>query len=176
MKIRKQIYLAAPLFNEREREYNKLLRDLLISDFNVFLPQEDGLLMEDLIIKGMGKNIAEKTIYDADISAMRESDIIVAILDGANIDEGVSFELGFCRALQKVCVGLQTDTRRQLPTGNNPMIGQSCMKIFKKIPPMVKWLSVNYGVANFFTKQSTILENPQWSNDNIFLSNGKFTR
>ena len=143
MKTRKQIYLAAPLFNEREREYNKYLRDILVSHFNVFLPQEDGLLLEDLIAKGMENDVAEKTIYDSDISAMRDSDIIVAILDGANIDEGVAFELGFCRALNKICVGLQTDTRRQLPTGNNPMIGQSCVKIFKNIDAMVIWLLEN---------------------------------
>lgn len=143
MKTRRKIYLAAPLFNEREREYNKYLRDILVSQFNVFLPQEDGLLLEDLIAKGMEKDVAEKTIYDADISAMIESDIIVAVLDGANIDEGVAFELGFCRALQKICVGLQTDTRRQLPTGNNPMIAQSCLKIFKNIDTMVIWLLAN---------------------------------
>jgi nucleoside 2-deoxyribosyltransferase len=143
MKTRKQIYLAAPLFNDREREFNKYLRNILVSHFNVFLPQEDGLLLEDLIAKGMEKDVAEKIIYDADISAMRESDIIIAVLDGANIDEGVAFELGFCRALQKICVGLQTDTHRQLPTGNNPMIGQSCVKIFKNIDAIVTWLLTN---------------------------------
>lgn len=143
MKKIKRIYLAAPLFNEREREFNKYLRDIFVPYFDVFLPQEDGLLLEDLIYKGVEKDVAEKIIYDADISAMRESDIIVAVLDGANIDEGVAFELGFCRALQKICVGLQTDVRRQLPTGNNPMIGQSCAKIFKNIDTMLIWLLEN---------------------------------
>lgn len=155
MKPRKNVYLAAPLFNERERQFNKYLRNLLISHFNVFLPQEDGLLLEDLVAKGIEKDIAEKTIYNADIFAMKESDIIVAVLDGANIDEGVAFELGFCHALQKLCIGLQTDTRRQLPTGNNPMIGQSCEKIFTNIDEMVIWLMSNSHESKCLTSRFT---------------------
>lgn len=155
MKTKKQIYLAAPLFNEREREFNKYIRDILAPHFNVFLPQEDGLLLEDLIAIGVEKDVAEKTIYDADISAMRESDIIIAVLDGANIDEGVAFELGFCQALQKICIGLQTDSRRQLPTGNNPMIGQSCAKIFKNIDAMVIWLLANSFESKCLTSHSS---------------------
>lgn len=155
MKTRKQIYIAAPLFNERECEYNRKIRDLLISKFNVFLPQEDGLLLEDLVANGMEKNAAEKIIFEADISAIKDSDIIVAILDGANIDEGVAFELGFCRALEKVCVGLQTDVRRQLLTGNNPMISQSCLAIFDSIKELHRWLTVKYVTPNCLTKRPT---------------------
>lgn len=165
MKKRNQIYIAAPLFNDREREYNKLIRDSLVSEFNVFLPQEDGLLLEDLVRTGMDTELAEKIIYEADISAMKESDIIVAVLDGANIDEGVAFELGFCQALQKVCIGLQTDIRRQLPTGNNPMIGQSCIKIFNNFRMMFTWLSSNYGASKHIIHNSDDLQNNQHLNN-----------
>jgi nucleoside 2-deoxyribosyltransferase len=140
-----QIYLAAPLFNGRERAFNEHLRDRLIINFNVFLPQEDGLLLEELVRNGMDNDVAEKTVYNADVSAMKDSDIIVAVLDGANIDEGVAFELGYGSAVGKICVGLQTDTRRQLPTGNNPMIAQSCLKIFNSIDILCNWLLAKYG-------------------------------
>ncbi|MBI2586995.1 MAG: nucleoside 2-deoxyribosyltransferase [Rhodospirillales bacterium] len=61
------------------------------------------------------------------------------MLDGANVDEGVAFEIGFVHALGKLCVGLQTDIRRQLPTGNNPMIGRSLSKIFFGVGDLIDW-------------------------------------
>ncbi len=143
MITRKQIYLAAPLFNDRERSFNKFITNQLLKNFNVFLPQEDGLLLENLIKKNIERGVAEKTIYETDTTAMKESDILLAVLDGASIDEGVAFELGFCGALGKLCIGLQTDVRRQLPTGNNPMIEQSCDRIFNDVDALLKWLNNN---------------------------------
>jgi nucleoside 2-deoxyribosyltransferase len=151
-KIRPYIYLASPLFNDYERKNNRMIRDMLLDSFNVFLPQEDGLLLHGLIDNGMKIGDAEKSVYQTDIAAMKECDILIAVLDGANIDEGVSFELGYCKALNKVCIGLQTDVRRQLPTGNNPMIGCSCDDIFSDTASLKSWL-LNY----FSMSQSSII-------------------
>ncbi|MBG8558322.1 nucleoside 2-deoxyribosyltransferase [Pseudomonas qingdaonensis] len=138
------IYLAAPLFNEAELAYNKALKGRLQAYFNVFLPQEDGLLLRDIVANGTSSALAERMVFDADIVAMRESDLILAILNGAHIDEGVSFELGFCFALGKRCVGLKSDVRQALPTGNNPMINQSCERIFNTTESLVSWLIATY--------------------------------
>jgi len=147
MPVREKIYLASPLFNEIEREFNRHLRDSLVDDFDVFLPQEDGLLLADLIDNAIDINMAEQLIYDADLNAMKNCNIIVAVLDGATIDEGVSFELGYCHALGKLCLGLQTDIRRQLPSGNNPMIGRSCEKIFSDVSTLISWLEAGRNVV-----------------------------
>lgn len=140
MDKRPSIYLAAPLFNEMELSYNKSLKALMGPYFNVFLPQEDGLLLREIIEGGVPRNIAERMVFDADIQAMRDSDIIVALLNGAHIDEGVAFELGYCFAMDKRCIGLKSDVRQSLPTGNNPMINQSCEKIFDNKDSMMSWL------------------------------------
>lgn len=134
------IYLAAPLFNEAELAYNKSLKNRLRDYFDVFLPQENGLLLRDLVANGTSAVLAERMVFEADIAAMKESDLIVAVLNGAHIDEGVAFELGFSFALGKKCVGLKTDIRQSLPTGNNPMINQSCEKIFNSVDTLVGWL------------------------------------
>jgi nucleoside 2-deoxyribosyltransferase len=136
-----KIYLAAPLFNEREKSFNSSLANLLSVSFDVFLPQRDGLLLADLIAEGVDIELAEQLVFNADTQAMNESDILIAVLDGASIDEGVAFELGFSFANGKLCVGLQTDIRRQLPTGNNPMIGKSCKRIFHNVDDLIGWLS-----------------------------------
>lgn len=85
-------------------------------------------------------DVAEKKIFEADIMAMNNADIILAILNGAHIDEGVAFELGYCFAAGKRCIGLKEDIRQALPTGNNPMISKSCERIFDNKHALLAWL------------------------------------
>lgn len=144
MGTKKVLYLASPLFNEMELSYNKKLETMLEKYFDVFLPQEDGLLLRDLIAKGVSLEAAERIVFDADIQAMKDSDIVLAVLNGAHIDEGVSFELGFCYALGKRCIGLKSDVRQALPTGNNPMVSQGCEKIFGNERDLLRWIEANY--------------------------------
>ncbi len=138
------LYLAAPLFNSMELAYNESLREMLLPHFNVFLPQEDGLLLRDLISGGIQPNMAARMVFDADIEAMAEADIILAVLHGSHVDEGVAFELGYCFSKGKRCVALQEDVRQALPTGNNPMIAQSCEKTFRNRQELLDWVKSNF--------------------------------
>ncbi|MCX2684607.1 nucleoside 2-deoxyribosyltransferase [Pseudomonas sp. DCB_AW] len=144
MPKRPSLYLAAPLFNEMELNYNSSLKKELSSFFDVFLPQDDGLLLRDIVKGGVREDIAARMVFDADILAMSESDIILAVLHGAHIDEGVAFELGYCFANNKRCIALQEDIRQALPTGNNPMISQSCERIFRDINSLLDWVRINF--------------------------------
>ena len=119
-----KLYLAAPLFNERERSFNRHLAETLESYAEVFLPQRDGAILVELVNAGVPVTVAEQRVFEQDARAMADSDLLLAVLDGSHVDEGVAFEIGFMRALGKLCIGLQTDVRRALPTGNNPMISQ----------------------------------------------------
>lgn len=141
------LYLAAPLFNKMELAYNESLKEDLSPLFDVFLPQKDGLLLRDLINGGVLKNVAERMVFDADVQAMAEADIILAVLHGAHVDEGVAFELGYCFAHGKRCVALQEDVRQALPSGNNPMISQSCEKVFREKQRLLEWLESNFSVS-----------------------------
>lgn len=126
----RMIYLAAPLFNERERAFNAELAASLEFRARVYLPQRDGSLLTEMIAAGVPIAVAERRVFQQDCKALGESDLLVAVLDGAHIDEGVAFEVGFARALGCSCYGLQTDSRRALLTGNNPMIQSALEKIF----------------------------------------------
>ena len=119
-----RLYLAAPLFNERERVFNEQLARELEEYAEVFLPQRDGAILAELVAGGVPLEVAEQRVFDQDTSAMAASDLMLAVLDGGHVDEGVAFEIGYMRALGKLCIGLQTDVRRALPTGNNPMIAK----------------------------------------------------
>ena len=72
---------------------------------------------------------------------MRHSHFLIAVLDGSTVDEGVAFEIGYMFAAGKTCIGLQTDVRRALPTGNNPMIGMALTLIFQSVTDLVDWTS-----------------------------------
>ena len=134
-------YLAAPLFNERERRFNSELADALSSCCDVFLPQRDGLLLVDLLRDGVSPDIAEIRIFERDRIALMRCNLLIAVLDGAHIDEGVAFEVGFAHARGALCLGLQSDARRALPSGNNPMIGQAMSAIFTDVAPLIAFLA-----------------------------------
>ena len=50
-------------------------------------------------------------IGKANEEAIRASDIVVGVLDGAELDSGAVSEIGFAAALGKKCYGLRTDFR-----------------------------------------------------------------
>jgi len=138
-KLKQNVYLAGPLFSEAERTFNHNLKKLLSSYFDVYLPQEDGGLMVDMIREGMNPKLAARKVFDGDIKAMKECDIFIMILDGRTIDEGAAFELGFSYAHKKPCYGLKTGPRQLLATGNNPMIDCPLEHIFQSVDELIDW-------------------------------------
>jgi len=100
-----RVYLSAPLFCEGERAFNeKAAAKLREAGFEVWLPQES------LLVKGGGGE-EKRAIYELNTSALRNSDVVVAVLDGVDVDSGVAFEVGYAVALGKTVVGLKTDHR-----------------------------------------------------------------
>lgn len=133
------IYFAAPLFSEAELSYNLELTAILETYVDVFLPQRDGGKVIDLVAKGVDRHAAFKSIYERDVQALKKADVLFLLLDGRSIDEGAAFELGFAVALGKQCVGLQTDPRRLLPLGNNPMIEVPLRRILGSKSDVANW-------------------------------------
>ncbi|MFZ1897653.1 nucleoside 2-deoxyribosyltransferase [Methanoregula sp.] len=102
-----RIYLAAPLFSEAERTYNITIAELLRSHYyEVHLPQETG----DDYAERDKKEYAR--IYRRNKRAIRDVDIIVAIIDGADADSGTAWEMGYAIGLRKTVIALRTDFRR----------------------------------------------------------------
>lgn len=134
-----KLYLAGPLFNEIERRFNADLTEQLEQFFRVFLPQRDGGLIINMAQTGIPVEQAALTIFRSDIQAINHCDILLIVLDGRTVDEGAAFELGYAHALGKRCYGLQTDVRRLLSIGNNPMI-ECCLEvIFKSVEEVLTW-------------------------------------
>lgn len=135
-----KVYLAAPLFSEMERTRNKTLRDRISEVANVYLPQEDGSLIFELVSGGTPVDVAKQKVFSNDIEAIRNCDVLVIVMDGRSIDEGASFELGFAYALGKTCIGLKTDARTLFSFGDNPMIESALVERFSTEDSLFGWL------------------------------------
>lgn len=100
-----KVFLAAPLFSEAERLFNsKVAGELREKGFEVWLAQEAPFIQQ-------GTHKEKKMIYEDDVSALNASDVVVAVLDGMEVDAGVAYEMGYAKALGKPIVGLKTDYR-----------------------------------------------------------------
>jgi nucleoside 2-deoxyribosyltransferase/predicted secreted protein len=103
---RYRVYLAAPLFSAAERSYNSALAELLRKNlFEVHLPQDSG---DDSALRG--KNEHER-LFLLNREALERSDLVVAIIDGADADSGTSWEIGYAYARGIPVIALRTDFR-----------------------------------------------------------------
>jgi nucleoside 2-deoxyribosyltransferase len=101
-----RIYLAAPLFSEGERSYNTAIAELLRSHyFEVVLPQDTG---DNHAVRDRQEHVR---IFNCNRRAIRDADIIIAIMDGADADSGTAWEMGYAAALKKPVIALRTDFR-----------------------------------------------------------------
>jgi nucleoside 2-deoxyribosyltransferase len=101
-----RIYLAAPLFSESEREYNKVIAEMLRQHlFEVYLPQDIG---DNCPVR---ETYEHNRIYEHNKQALLDSDIVVSIIDGADADSGTAWEMGYATALEKPVIALRTDFR-----------------------------------------------------------------
>jgi nucleoside 2-deoxyribosyltransferase/predicted secreted protein len=104
---RYQVYLAAPLFSRSERRYNNQLADLLRRNyFEVYLPQDTG---DDSCKRDRN---AHKVIFDRNLAALAASDIVVAVIDGADADSGTAWEMGYAFSKGIPIIALRTDFRK----------------------------------------------------------------
>jgi nucleoside 2-deoxyribosyltransferase len=139
-----RLYIASPLFNDAERILNREIAKQLDPFFKVYLPQEDGGLMTDMIDQGMTPASAARLVFEEDLRAIDRCDLLLIVLDGRVIDEGAVFELGYASAKNKPCYGFKSDSRQLLPSGNNPMIAGALLQIFTDLDQLARW-ACSYG-------------------------------
>ncbi len=128
------VYLAAPLFLEAELDFNRKLRDeMKNSGFNVFLPQEDSNNVKD-------RDDRQKIIFSKNEAAIEKSDMIVAVVDGADVDSGTAWEIGYAYARGKPILGLRTDFRTLGIEGTVNLMIERSVHLCKSIPELLNRL------------------------------------
>jgi len=137
-----KIYIASPLFNEIEKARNVELKSLLKSfGHEVYLPQEDGGVAFDILKNDSDAAKVRKEVFENDIEQIKKCDIMLCVLDGRTLDEGVCLELGVAYTLGKKCVGYKTDQRSLDKYGDNLMVEGCLEEIFHSKEEIVKYIS-----------------------------------
>lgn len=145
----KLVYVAGPLFSDAERAFLEKIVDALaessgldpLADF--FLPHRDG--------GELGKGLKRGEIFDLDIRNLTSAELVVALLDGQDVDSGTCIELGYAYAKGKRIFGILTDFRSYCTSDHEPhrpnlMVWAVCDKgatLFHKISDLVESFS-NY--------------------------------
>ncbi|MHC1713715.1 MAG: nucleoside 2-deoxyribosyltransferase [Solidesulfovibrio sp.] len=129
-----RVYLAGPLFTMAERRFMAHLRDLA-GDLSgvVALWPGDFFANDDLL--AMGPN-AKEHIFRGCAAGLEGCDLVAAVLDGTQVDDGTAWEIGYAFARGIPVWGLRTDFRGGGDTPHslvNCMIECSCDKIFRDV-------------------------------------------
>lgn len=107
-----KVYYGAGLFNEMELTYNKMLaekirtNDYLKDKIDMYVPQENEAINDK---SGYADSLM---IAKGDTDMLKETDILIAIMDGQIMDVGLASEIGVAYAMGKSIIGLYSDTRQ----------------------------------------------------------------
>jgi nucleoside 2-deoxyribosyltransferase len=99
----------------------------------VYLPQRDTPEPS-----GPGRT---RTIFDTNLRALQEADVVVAVCDGAAVDDGTAWEVGYAVGRDIPVVGLRTDSRITQPDERiNLMILEGLAQLTPSIETVVETL------------------------------------
>ncbi len=137
-----RIYQAGPLFTEAEQQWHRAFRvRLQAAEYEVIWPFE---LFSQEDVKHWGKE-APRRIMEADRTALESCDVVVALLDGAQVDDGTAWEIGYAFARSIPIIGIRTDFRRGGDTDHsriNAMIEGSCTQLVSSVDEVLEALQL----------------------------------
>lgn len=114
-----RIYLAGALFTKAEQDFNLKLSELLSYGWDVFLPQKACEHLTDPL-----------HIADTCRMGIMSCEVVVAILEGTDVDSGTAWECGYATGIGKPVIGIRTDFRqRGDDKGLNCMLSQNIVEL-----------------------------------------------
>lgn len=119
-----KIYLASPLFNEKEKEnIIKIAAVLRFRGYEVYVPMEHQI--ENAWDYPM--NEWANLVFKEDVKAINEADRVVAIIYGMKDDAGTAWEIGYSFGLNKTVDVILASNERDI---YSLMVLQSCDKVY----------------------------------------------
>ena len=131
--MKARIYLSGPLFSKAEILRGRSIKATLeeaLQDVEVIWPHE--------LPAG---STAE--VFQANRMALDNCDLLVAILDGPQVDDGTAWEIGYFYAKGRKVLGIRTDFRRAGESEQsrvNLMVESSCFALAESIEQLVPLL------------------------------------
>jgi nucleoside 2-deoxyribosyltransferase len=113
----KKIYIAGPLFTFGERWYleqiDQVCREL---GYETYLPHRDA---------GLATSAEEvrRYCFEQDKSVLDNVSLVVAVINGVDVDSGTAWEIGYAHARGTPIIGIFDDKRLTNPSAQvNPMV------------------------------------------------------
>ena len=132
-----RIYQAGPLFSEAEQNWHRGLRaQLEAAGFEVVWP---GDLIPQAQIAAWGTD-AKRRIFERCRDELLASDLVVALLDGTQVDDGTAWEIGCAYQAGKPVYGIRTDFRQAGECQGalvNCMIECSCQMVVRSVTKLI---------------------------------------
>jgi nucleoside 2-deoxyribosyltransferase len=118
------------LFSQAERRWNRALASELekrIAGANVILPQD--------FRPGGAYNsrTSFRHLFRECLEGVRTADVLVAVLDGADVDSGTALEMGVALEHGIPIVGVRTDFRESQDRGVNLVIAGACTELLRSM-------------------------------------------
>jgi nucleoside 2-deoxyribosyltransferase len=121
--MKTRIYLSGPIFSQAEIEWAARAK--------VFLEERFGERVEVIWPHEIACG-ASSEVFASNLNALRDCSLMIAVLDGPQVDDGSAWEIGFFYARGGPILGIRTDFRKAGEYSDswvNAMIEQSCSSI-----------------------------------------------
>ena len=105
-----KVYVANGLFSIGDRYVNELIATEVrkaVEHVDLYVPQENDA------INDKSTYADSLAIAEADLAKLRESDVLIAVIDGVEIDSGVAAEIGVFSTYNRPIIALFSDVRQQ---------------------------------------------------------------
>lgn len=124
-----RVYLAAPLFTQVERTWNRSLAAAVTK----YLPTVQFILPQDFRTAGRYNDSRHYgALFRQCVDSIDISDVLLAVMDGADVDSGAAWEMGYAYAKGKPVLGVRTDYRPGAEQGVNIMCARSCRTVARE--------------------------------------------
>lgn len=142
-----RVYMAGPCFSNQDQELLLYIAGELgkISGTSVFVPHRDA---GSWVVRGRAE------VFDMDIRAIQTCNVVVAVLDGADIDSGTAAELGYAYAIGKYTIGYCSDLRRRGKSINAFISGLLKAPLLSHVDQVVVTVR-EFGASAYFMPRST---------------------
>jgi len=116
----RKVFVAGPLFSESDRATDKKIVELCESlNLKTFWSWRDAERF---------KVYTSEAIHSVNKEALDSCDLVIANLDGSDIDSGTSWEIGYAFAKGKPVIGIRSDFRIHTKNQKVNLAVESCLK------------------------------------------------
>jgi nucleoside 2-deoxyribosyltransferase len=118
-----QVYFAAPLFTAAERAWNLHV----LAELGAHLPTVTWSIPQEFCAPfETSGQVDHGAIYNACHQHLAQAQLVIAVLDGSDVDSGTAWEAGFACARGIPVIGMRTDLRPAEDGAANCMLTRSC--------------------------------------------------